>query len=174
MRFFIRSISPNRASSRGTGLQLPKTCRPTARRKQSLHVHRRPARVIAFSTRPENKDLVGSLRHLEDLTNPALKGKLGICHPGFGTASGHFAAMYVLWGEPKFIDVMKKLRDNEIKLLGGNSVVADEVVPAIWSSDPRTTTTWPKAKKTNNPSMASFPTREPMIRARCSSPAQSQ
>ena len=85
------------------------------------------ARVIAFSTRPENKDLVSNLHHLEDLTNPAFKGKLGFCHPGFGTASGHFAGMYVLWGEPKFIEVMKKLRDNEIKLLGGNSVVADQI-----------------------------------------------
>ena len=85
------------------------------------------ARVIAFSTASQNKELVSGLHHLEDLTDPKFKGKLGICHPGFGTASGHFAAMYVLWGEPKFVDVMKKLRANEIKLLGGNSVVADQI-----------------------------------------------
>jgi iron(III) transport system substrate-binding protein len=85
------------------------------------------ARVIAFSTSPENKELVRGLSHLEDLTDPKFKGKLGICHPGFGTASGHFAAMYVLWGEPKFVEVMRKLRANEVKLLGGNSVVADEI-----------------------------------------------
>ena len=35
--------------------------------------------------------------------------------------------MYVLWGEPKFVEVMRKFRANEIKLLGGNSVVADEI-----------------------------------------------
>ena len=85
------------------------------------------ARVIAFSTAAQNKELVHELSHLEDLTDPKFKGKLGICHPGFGTASGHFAAMYVLWGEPKFVEVMKKLRANDIKLLGGNSVVADQI-----------------------------------------------
>ncbi|HUN81643.1 MAG TPA: extracellular solute-binding protein, partial [Phycisphaerae bacterium] len=85
------------------------------------------ARVIAFSTRPEFAALVSKVRHLKDLADPALKGKLGICHPGFGTASGHFAAMLVLWGEPKYVTFMKALRANEIKLLGGNAAVAEQI-----------------------------------------------
>lgn len=94
------------------------------------------ARVIAFSTRPEYKDLVSPLHHLRDLGNPALKDKIGFCHPGFGTASGHFAAMYVLLGEPKYIDFMKALRANNMKLLGGNSAVADEIIAGNLAAGP--------------------------------------
>jgi len=94
------------------------------------------ARVIAFSTRPEFKDLVSSLHHLQDMGNPALKDKIGFCHPGFGTASGHFAAMYVLWGEPKYVEFMKALRANNLKLLGGNSAVADEIIAGTLAAGP--------------------------------------
>ena len=85
------------------------------------------ARVIAFSTRPEFKDVVSKIHLLRDLGDPTLKDKIGICHPGFGTASGHFAAMLVLWGEPRYVEFMKSLRANNIKLLGGNSAVADQI-----------------------------------------------
>ncbi len=85
------------------------------------------ARVIAISTRPEHAQVVATIHQLDDLTDPALKGKLGICHPAFGTASGHVAAMYVAWGEERFIQYMKKLKANDIKLLGGNSAVAEQV-----------------------------------------------
>jgi len=86
------------------------------------------ARMIAVSTRPQFKDQVARIHGLKDLTAPSLKGKIGICNPAFGTASGHIAAMYVLWGEPKFTAFMKALRANDIKLVGGNSVVAEQVV----------------------------------------------
>jgi len=85
------------------------------------------ARMIAFSTRPEFKGLVGNLHGLNDLTNPSLKGRVGLCHAGFGTASGHIAALYVLWGEPKFSEYMRALRANDAHLLGGNSAVVDQV-----------------------------------------------
>jgi iron(III) transport system substrate-binding protein len=85
------------------------------------------ARMIAVSTRPEFKQLVTNIHGLTDLTNPALKGRIGICHPGFGTASGHIAAMYVLWGEAKFTDYMRALGANDVKLVGGNSAVVDQV-----------------------------------------------
>jgi len=81
------------------------------------------ARMIVFSTRTEHPALHG----LNDLTDPSFKGKIGICHPGFGTASGHIAALYVLWGEAKFTDYMRALRANDVKLLGGNSAVVDQV-----------------------------------------------
>ena len=86
------------------------------------------ARVIAYSTRPEFKDVVSKIHHLADLADPSLKDKIGFCHAGFGTASGHFAAMYVLWGEPRYVEFMKALRANNLKLLGGNSAVADQVI----------------------------------------------
>jgi iron(III) transport system substrate-binding protein len=48
-------------------------------------------------------------------------------NPAFGTASGHVAALYCLWGEPKFSDYMKSLKSNDVKLLGGKGAVADQV-----------------------------------------------
>ena len=84
-------------------------------------------RMIAFSSRPEFAGKVSQIRGLSDLLDPEFKGTIGICHPGFGTASGHFAAMYVLWGESKYTQFLKALRANEVKLLGGNSAVVDQI-----------------------------------------------
>src|SRR5882724_2174912 len=53
------------------------------------------ARMIAISTRPEARSLVGSIKSLKDLANPALKGRIGVSNPGFGTASGQVAALYL-------------------------------------------------------------------------------
>jgi iron(III) transport system substrate-binding protein len=85
------------------------------------------ARMIAVSTRPQAKELVGTIHGLADLTAPALRGRIGVSHPGFGTASGHFAAVYSLWGREKFEQYVRGLKANEVKLLGGNSAVADQV-----------------------------------------------
>ena len=85
------------------------------------------ARFIAISTRPQFKELVAKIHGIDDLTDPALKGKIAISNPAFGTASGHIAALYLVLGEAKFTDLMNKLKANEIKLLGGNSAVADQV-----------------------------------------------
>src|SRR4051812_25068870 len=52
------------------------------------------ARLIVVST----KQTV-NVRGLSDLRKPDLKAKIGLSHPGFGTASGHIAALYVTWGE---------------------------------------------------------------------------
>lgn len=85
------------------------------------------ARMIGVSTRLEYAALVAKVKTMSDLTDPALKGKIGICNPAFGTASGHFAALYVLWGEEKYTRYLRGLKANGIKLLGGNSVVAEQV-----------------------------------------------
>lgn len=85
------------------------------------------ARMMAYSTRPQYAQMVRNIRGLHDLTNPALKGKVGICHPGFGTASGHFAALYLVLGEEKYLELMRGLKANDVKLLGGNAAVADQL-----------------------------------------------
>ncbi len=109
------------------------------------------ARVIAFSTRPEFKGVTTNLPHLTDLGNPALKDKIGFCHPGFGTASGHFASMYVLWGEPKYIEFMKALRANNLKLLGGNSAVADQIIAGTLAVGPTDNDDVSDGKEQNQP-----------------------
>ncbi|HYO07372.1 MAG TPA: extracellular solute-binding protein [Tepidisphaeraceae bacterium] len=85
------------------------------------------ARVIGVSTRPEHKDAVARIKSVEDLAGPALKGKVAVAHPAFGTTSGHFAALAVLWGPERYGKFLRGLRANEVKLLGGNSVVVDQV-----------------------------------------------
>jgi iron(III) transport system substrate-binding protein len=65
--------------------------------------------------------------NLQDLTDPALKGKIGIARPTAGTTGGHVASLYSLWGPEKADTFFRALRANDVKLLGGNSVVADSV-----------------------------------------------
>ena len=64
---------------------------------------------------------------LEDLTKPELKDKIAMAKPTAGTTGGHVAALYVLWGEDKAKAYFRRLRDNGVKLLGGNAKVAEAV-----------------------------------------------
>ena len=80
------------------------------------------ARVIAMAT-------ISSFipAGIEDLTRPDFKGKITMARPTAGTTGGHVAAIYVLFGEEKATAYFRKLRDNGIKLVGGNSIVAEQV-----------------------------------------------
>lgn len=84
------------------------------------------ARMIIVSARPEDRALVAKIKGIRDLADPSLKGRIGISHPGFGTASGQVAALYLLWGDAKTDAFLTSLRDNNVLLLGGNSVVAEQ------------------------------------------------
>ena len=64
---------------------------------------------------------------LTDLLRPEFKGRVGIARPTAGTTGGHVAAMYVAWGADRADDFFRKLHDNGVILLGGNSVVAESV-----------------------------------------------
>ena len=64
---------------------------------------------------------------IEALTRPEVKGRIAIANPRAGTTSGHVAALYVLWGEEKASAYFRSLRDNGIKVLGGNGDVAAEL-----------------------------------------------
>ncbi len=85
------------------------------------------ARVIVVSSREKDQAIVSQISTLESLGLPHLKGKIAMSNPAFGTASGHMASLYMLWGEEKFTRVLQSWRENDIKLLGGNSVVVDQV-----------------------------------------------
>ncbi len=64
---------------------------------------------------------------LEDLSKTELKGKIAMARPTAGTTGGHVAALYTVWGDEKARGFFKSLRANDVKLLGGNSVVAERV-----------------------------------------------
>jgi len=64
---------------------------------------------------------------LDDLTDHAYSGQIAMARPTAGTTGGHVAALYVLWGDAQAKKFLKGLADNHVKLLGGNSVVAEKV-----------------------------------------------
>ncbi len=64
---------------------------------------------------------------LFDLRDPVLKGRAAMARPSAGTTGGHVAALFVLWGDEQARTYFRELRGNGIKLLGGNSVVAQAV-----------------------------------------------
>lgn len=85
------------------------------------------ARVLVLSSRPEHAQTVASIKRVTDLTDPSLKGRIAVCHPAFGTAAGHFAALYMVLGEQGYADLLHKLKANDIKILGGNGAVVTQV-----------------------------------------------
>ncbi|MEO6435407.1 MAG: extracellular solute-binding protein [Tepidisphaeraceae bacterium] len=80
------------------------------------------ARVIAMS--PYSSFIPSGI---DDLAKPEWKGKIVMARPTAGTTGGHVAAIYVLLGDEKATKFFRDLRANEIKLVGGNSVVAEQV-----------------------------------------------
>lgn len=85
------------------------------------------ARMIAVTRVPEAAGKLPKITGLADLTNPALKDHVALARPTAGTTGGHVAALYVLWGDERANRYFRDLHDNGVKLLGGNSVVADSV-----------------------------------------------
>jgi iron(III) transport system substrate-binding protein len=83
------------------------------------------ARVMGYNTKQVSaKD---APRSLNDLTHPKWRGKVAISDPQFGTASSWAAAVFVVWGEAKATKFFEDLRKNDVKVLPGNSVVADQI-----------------------------------------------
>jgi len=61
------------------------------------------------------------------LKDPRYRGKVAMCRPNLGTCAGHIASIYVERGDDAADALMREFKANDIKLLGGNSVVAEEV-----------------------------------------------
>ena len=81
------------------------------------------ARVIGVSSAAN----ASKIESLYDLTSPALKDRIAMARPSAGTTGGHVAALFVLWGDDVARKYFRDLRANGVKLLGGNSVVAQSV-----------------------------------------------
>jgi len=85
------------------------------------------ARMIVVSTRKDDAAITSQIHLVKDLANPALKGRIGMSNPAFGTASGQEAAWYLTWGDTATDEFLRALKANDVHLLGGNSVVVDQV-----------------------------------------------
>jgi iron(III) transport system substrate-binding protein len=62
-----------------------------------------------------------------DLTNEKWKGKIGIAKPLFGTTATHAACLFATLGEEEAKAFFRKLKSNDVQILGGNKQVAEAV-----------------------------------------------
>jgi iron(III) transport system substrate-binding protein len=83
------------------------------------------ARVIAWSTYSSYSS--AKPFSIDDLADPVHRGRVAIARPTAGTTGSHVAALYVLWGPDRFKAFMRRLKANDVKLLGGNGPVAEAV-----------------------------------------------
>lgn len=92
------------------------------------------ARVIARTLQEPGDAPTRSITSILDLTKPELKGKICMARPTAGTTGGHVSAIYTLLGAEKAEAFFGELKANDVKLLGGNSVVAEYVgLGQLWA-----------------------------------------
>jgi iron(III) transport system substrate-binding protein len=88
------------------------------------------ARVLAVSGSIRESDMPQSVG---DLADPRYKSSAGMARPTAGTTGGHVAAIYVAMGDDKAKAFFKRLYENGIKLVGGNSMVAEGVAKGTFT-----------------------------------------
>ncbi|MCC6421939.1 MAG: substrate-binding domain-containing protein [Phycisphaerales bacterium] len=62
-----------------------------------------------------------------DLTNLEFKGRLVMAKPTIGLGGGYIAALFQLWGDQKTREFFAALHRNDIRLVGNDAAVADDV-----------------------------------------------
>jgi iron(III) transport system substrate-binding protein len=82
------------------------------------------ARVIAVHTK---HPVAPHARSVQALCERQFRGKICMAKPNAGTTAGHVAAMYTQWGKANAESFLRDLKANGVTLLGGNSVVAEQV-----------------------------------------------
>src|SRR5918996_440052 len=83
-------------------------------------------RVIAYNTRLVKPDEAPT--SVFDLADPKWRGQVAIADPRFGSTSFHVAALYAIAGDQKMDDFFRRLKENGVRVVDGNSVVRDLVV----------------------------------------------
>ena len=82
-------------------------------------------RVIAYNTKlvkPEEAP-----RSVFELADTKWRGQVAMADPRFGSTSFHVAALYALAGDQKMDDFFRRLKQNGVRVVDGNSVVRDLV-----------------------------------------------
>jgi iron(III) transport system substrate-binding protein len=83
------------------------------------------ARVIAYNTRQLKPDEVPT--EITELALPRWRGRVVMARPSFGTTGGHVASWFALFGPDRAETFLRQLRDNEVRLVEGNSQVVRAV-----------------------------------------------
>ncbi len=87
------------------------------------------ARVLLVNT--DQVPVEEAPQSVEDLVDGRWKGRVAIADPHFGTTGTHLSALLQAWGEGRFRDWLKGLRENRVRLLPGNAQVRDAVVSGL-------------------------------------------
>jgi iron(III) transport system substrate-binding protein len=82
-------------------------------------------RVIAYNTKLVK--LEEAPQSVFELADPKWQGQVAIADPRFGSTSFHVAALYALAGDQKMDDFFRRLKENGVRIVDGNSVVRDLV-----------------------------------------------
>ncbi|MBA4387442.1 MAG: iron transporter [Verrucomicrobia bacterium] len=64
---------------------------------------------------------------MQDLANPAWKGRAGIAKPLFGTTATHAACLFALMGEERAREFFQSMKNNDVQIMSGNKAVAQHV-----------------------------------------------
>jgi iron(III) transport system substrate-binding protein len=82
-------------------------------------------RVIAYNTRLVKAE--EAPRSIFDLADPKWRGQVAVADPRFGSTSFHVAALYAIAGDQEMDDFFRRLKENSVRIVDGNSVVRDLV-----------------------------------------------
>jgi iron(III) transport system substrate-binding protein len=96
------------------------------------------ARVVAFNTSSLSRERVPA--QWADLADPNWSDRVAMANPQFGTTRGHVAAMFAMWGKPAGVEFLRRLRENRVRIVDGNSaavrmVARGEAVLCMTDSD---------------------------------------
>jgi len=83
------------------------------------------ARVIVYNT--EQVAAEEAPRTLKELTDEKWRGKVAIANPLFGTTATHMAALRVAMGGDEALQWLRDLKENDCRMVEGNSTVRDIV-----------------------------------------------
>jgi iron(III) transport system substrate-binding protein len=82
-------------------------------------------RVIAYNTKLVKPEEAPA--SVFDLADPKWRGQVAMADPRFGSTSFHVAALYAIAGDQKMDDFFRRLKENGVRVVDGNSVVRDLV-----------------------------------------------
>src|SRR5918993_5927148 len=82
-------------------------------------------RVIAYNTKLVKAEEAPT--SVFDLADPKWKGQAAVADPRFGSTSFHVAALYAIAGDEKMDEFLRRLKENGVRVVDGNSVVRDLV-----------------------------------------------
>ena len=92
------------------------------------------SRVIVYNSELVAQDEIPT--SIFDLTDPTWQGKVAIANPQFGTTRSHVAAPFAGIGADRSQEFLRKLLDNDVRIVDGNATVKNLVARAKPNASP--------------------------------------